>query len=405
MTRRLSRRAFLGSGAVAAIAGAGYRVGQITSGSTEPGPPITPPRRQHAWNDSLELDEHGNHLLPPYHRLLHFAIDSTPATPDVEALERAMLDIERQAWTDSLQTLLVLGWGVRYFERFTSIDRPIEPAERMSSFETPDLDGHDACLHLAGFDETYLDLLVEATTQGSGELAPHVGRFPEVLGLAEVRTGFVGTGIPAQRQAVGGIPEGEPVPRTSPLYMGFRSGFRKNQATEDDITIESGPFVGGTTMHVSKIRLRLNSWYEVLDERQRVARMFSPATRPDEVEQLENEATTHVEELESTARTEGVIGHLQATAAARKGDKPLILRRDFNTNDAGNAGLHFVSLQRSVEDFVLTRRAMNAAAVTAGNAGIDARTNNGINEFIFVTNRANYLVPPRRLRSFPHLNS
>ena len=57
-----------------------------------------------------------------------------------------------------------------------------------------------------------------------------------------------------------------PVPADAPLYMGFKSGFRKNQASEDDVTIADGPFAGGTTMHVSYMRLRLDSWYGVLDE-------------------------------------------------------------------------------------------------------------------------------------------
>jgi hypothetical protein len=218
-------------------------------------------------------------------------------------------------------------------------------------------------------------------------------------------SGFVGEGIPADRQAVGGIPERGPVPADAPLFMGFRSGFRKNQATEDDVTIESGLFAGGTTMHVSRMRLRLDSWYDLLDDEQRVARMFSPLTATADVAQLGIEAPSHADELSQSARTEGHIGHLQATATARRDGRPLILRRDFNTTDGGQAGLHFVSLQRSVDDFNSTRRAMNAAATASETAGIDARTNNGINEFILVTNRANYLVPPSPLRAFPYLGS
>ena len=46
--------------------------------------------------------------------------------------------------------------------------------------------------------------------------------------------------------------------------MGFKSSLRRNQATEDYVTISEGPFVGGTTMQVSYMRLRLDSWYEQL---------------------------------------------------------------------------------------------------------------------------------------------
>ena len=52
----------------------------------------------------------------------------------------------------------------------------------------------------------------------------------------------------------------------------------------------------------------------------------------------------------------GMVGHSQATAQAREHGRPLIIRRDFNTTDGDYAGLHFVSVQRSIEDFVVTRK-------------------------------------------------
>ena len=48
--------------------------------------------------------------------------------------------------------------------------------------------------------------------------------------------------------------------------MGFKSGLKKNQATEDNVTIAGGPFAGGTTMHNSYMRLRLDSWYRTSRE-------------------------------------------------------------------------------------------------------------------------------------------
>lgn len=68
----------------------------------------------------------------------------------------------------------------------------------------------------------------------------------------------------------------------------------------------------------------------------------------------------------------GVIGHAQASARARHGGKPLILRRDFDTTDGGLAGLHFVSLQGTIADFVATRTAMNAAGAQLQNPSVTA---------------------------------
>jgi hypothetical protein len=97
------------------------------------------------------------------------------------------------------------------------------------------------------------------------------------------------------------------------------------------------------------------------------------------------------------------LSHAQTSALARRNNKPLIIRRDFNTVDGGHAGLHFVSVQRSIDDFVVTRTAMNASGAHFANREITATRNNGINEFIVVLRRANYILPSRAGRSFPLL--
>ena len=406
MSEPRSRRSFLTSGAAAVAAGGvGFGIARVTEEDRPAGSTFDRPRRQHAWADALDLDEHGNHAMPSFHRLVMWDVLTQPTATDVEQLESALIDIERSFRYHHEGVLMTLGWGPGYFAQFATESSPVPPAERLSSFETPDLDTFDACLHVASDSESSLDDIVGALTAATGPLSSTIGSVPPVLQLAEIRRGFIGAGLPAQRQDTGGIPDNRPVADDAPLFMGFRSGFRKNQATEDDVTIESGPLAGGTTMHVSRMRLRLDSWYGLLDADQRAARMFSPETAASDAHALTNEAPTFADEIEDDAQQHGVIGHLQASATARRQGRPLIIRRDFNTVDDGEAGLHFVALQRSIEDFKTTRLAMNAAETATRHAGIDARTNNGINEFIFVTNRANYLIPPRPNRSFPLLAS
>ena len=46
---------------------------------------------------------------------------------------------------------------------------------------------------------------------------------------------------------------------------------------------------------------------------------------------------------------------------------------------------------------------MNAAEMPFAHPAIGPRTNNGIKEFMFVVNRANYIIPPRSQRAFPLL--
>jgi hypothetical protein len=98
-----------------------------------------------------------------------------------------------------------------------------------------------------------------------------------------------------------------------------------------------------------------------------------------------------------------IVGHHETVAQARKNGKPLLLRRDFNTTDGGQAGVHFLSLQKSIDDFVETRRAMNGWYVRDDSEAITDRSNNGILEFITEVATANFYVPPRADRSFPGL--
>ncbi len=410
MKERLTRRRFVvaATGAGLGLAGgAAALLDHLLSGGgggALGSEPAGLPSRQHAWNAVLARDAHGNAVAPRHVRLLFFDVAGTPSPDSARTLEAALRTVERlYPWgPDGL--LFTVGWGPHYFEHVLGVDSPVPHPEALSSFELPTLDAYDACLHLACDDETRLDALLQALVRGAS-LAGADGSLDlrSALTFRELRTGFVGNRLPAAHQNVAGIPSGHPVPENAPLYMGFKSGFTKNQAGEDDVTIGDGPFAGGTTMHVSRMRLRLESWYGLLDEKERVARMYAPQISPAQVDRFTTDAPSQPGHLAQAARRYGVVGHSQASAVARRNGKPLILRRDFDTSDGGEAGLHFVALQRSIADFVTTRKAMNAARATYLNPGITETVNNGINEFIFVTHRANYVVPPRVQRSFPLL--
>lgn len=406
MRERLSRRALLAGGLAAAGAAGAAAVTRVLGADPIelPAAPVGLPVRQHAWNDRLTLDEGGNPQAPQYHRMLLFGLTGAPGARDVRLLEASLRSLERSVpWDPQQGVLSLVGWGPGYLRRHADGRYDLPRPEPLSSFETPELEDLAACLHLAADDEQRLVDVEDALVRGEGPLGAQIRPVGGRLEWRQTRTGFTGAGLPAARQDVGGIPASRPVPGDSPLFMGYKSGFRRNQATEDDVTIDAGPLAGGTTMHVSRLRLRLESWYQLFDDDERAARMFAPQVSDDEVDGLTNEAPTHAEELTATARERGVVGHLQASATARRDGRPLILRRDFNTTDDDQAGLHFVALQREIADFVATRQAMNAARAPFENASIDARVNNGIKEFIFVTHRANFVVPPRSQRSFPLL--
>jgi hypothetical protein len=368
------------------------------------GQPAHLPARQHAWAAALERDRNGNTLAPRYSRLLLFDVKGSPTPAHARMLEAALRTLERTyAWSPR-GLLFTAGWAPGYFENLLGVPSPIPSARALSDFELPAIDEYHLCLHLACDDETRL-AAVEAALLHGEQLPDATGAIGvgDALSWRETRTGFTGAGLPAAHQRVGGIPGGDPVPASAQLFMGFRSGLRKNQATEDDVTIASGPFAEATTMHVSYMRLRLDSWYRDLDEGGRVARMYSPEMTPEEVSRITSDAPSDPAELSQAITRYGVIGHSQTSARARRRGRPIILRRDFDTVDGGQAGLHFVAVQRTIEDFVTTRTAMNATSAQLSNPAITDTVNNGINEFIFVLKRANYILPSRGDRSFPLL--
>jgi hypothetical protein len=406
----LTRRGFLlaGGATVMGAAAVGFGLDRaLSEGSSVPqvelgAQPAGLPPRQHAWLATLRRDSGGDAINPRHDRLLFFDVDGQPDQARARVMEASLRALERTYRWGPSGLLFTAGWGPAYFEQALGTASPIPAAKGLSDFELPAIDDYHLCLHLACDDEERLEAVEGALAHGQ----PLPGADGHVslsgaLRWRETRTGFVGAGLPAAHQDTGGIPPGRPVLPSAPLFMGFKSGLQKNQATEDAVTIAEGMFAGGTTMHVSYMRLRLDSWYDQLDVRQRVARMYGPQVTPAQAASFTVDGASDPQLLNQAISRYGVIGHAQTSARARRRNKPLIIRRDFDTVDGGQAGLHFVALQRTIADFVTTRTAMNASGAQLLNPAITDTVNNGINEFIFVLRRANYILPTRAQRSFP----
>jgi hypothetical protein len=409
----LTRRRFVASASVLAGGGAilglgskpafaGSQVKLVPLG----GQPDGLPKRQHAWGDYTAKDAYGNGTAPNFDRLLFFHVKGTSTPAHARVLESRLRTLERHFHWNHKGLLFTVSWGPSYF-RALGVRSPVPEATKLSSFEHPAIDDYDVCIHLASDDERRLNQLVRALAHGHKMPGvPGSLSLKSVLTWRETRSGFTGTGIPADRQNVKGIPANHPVSPDAPLFMGFKSGMRKNQASEDFVTITDGPFAHGTTMQVSYMGEPLDNWYQKLTPQDRIALMFSPETDAAGVQKITEgtaNSDAHTKELVTAIKDYGMVGHSQATAQARKHGHPLIIRRDFNTTDGGAAGLHFVSVQRSIEDFVVTRNAMNASGAHNINKKVTATKNNGINAFIKVRRRANYIMPSRADRSFPLL--
>ena len=414
----LSRRAFGRSAvAIGGVAALSACLDRRSDDDIEQGPAdlSTLPDRQHAWNDYLDTDEYDNHVMAEHHVLLQFEYVGSDHDTERDNIETAFETLERAYVRGNNGLLFTVGYSPTYFERF---DEPLHesvalPApEALAPFENPIPDSADVLVHLASDHPDVVLAAEEALTGDLDEIndIDVEGTLTDVFVLDERRTGFVGDGIPAAKQSEAAtVPDSEPVPEDAPLFMGFKSGFRANQASEDRVTVPDGPFAGGTTTHLSRIALNLHQWYEQDTRRQRVQHMFCPAHAADErVEGAGHNLGSNpdvdgcAEDLEADARM-GVVGHNQKLVRAREDGESLLLRRDFNSTDNSEAGLHFLAHQQRIADFVAVREAMNGTDL-ADSGAIGARVNNGILQYLSVRNRANYLVPPRSHRSLPEPN-
>jgi hypothetical protein len=188
--------------------------------------------------------------------------------------------------------------------------------------------------------------------------------------------------------------------------MAFWSRFTGSQATEDRVTIEEGRFAGGTTQHVSALTLILDNWVtHSLEEK--IARLFAPTADTEEIgprgERLTTDNTVDTideQQLHESADEHGVVGHAQKLSRFRESGRPPILRRDVNTDDNGEAGVMFVSLQRAFDDFRRLRLAMEGIDL-AEETPVHDREKNGILQYFRTRRRGNFLIPPREMRALP----
>lgn len=424
----LSRREYVkslvavgGAGALSACLGEDETV-EIPSGTETPG---DLPTRQHEWDPFLSRDDDGNVELPRHHVLAYLDLDGAPTAEDRETVEAALRTLERAYEWSNEGLLFTVGYSPAYFERYDeplpeSVDLPAPRSlNSLESLDDSDLDDHDALVHFAS-DEPVALLEAELAMFGDtdrlsgsdvspGDTDPDTvngvdieERLADIFERADRRTGFFGAGLPAENTGATGVPEDAPIPEGAPMFMGFRGRFAGTQPSEDRVTIQEGPFAGGTTQQVSKIREQLSQWWNQDSQSIRVAKMFSPThEREDRVGEYGEKLTDSsqvadvVDDTESDAAS-GLVGHAQKAARAREDGSPIILRRDFETTDDDIAGLHFLCLQRRIEDFVKTREAMTGADLPIGSV-----QNNGILQYISVRRRGNFLVPPREHRSLP----
>jgi hypothetical protein len=202
--------------------------------------------------------------------------------------------------------------------------------------------------------------------------------------------------------------------------------------------VDLGPrdyFRGGTSMHVSHLFEDLEAWYLNFDFRERVDTAFRPGLDVRPQVQTVRQAPRDIEHAADVRRDfeqRGRIGHaasIQTSSRLQRehvADDGTVYKRgtaipqraDFNTldnpfawsaapdrdgmQDGPAAGLHFVVFNPTSDDFHRNRLAMDGRLPDGTRLPLAPRDRNqGFNAVLRTTHRQNFLVPPRRHRSFP----
>ncbi|MFC5973651.1 hypothetical protein ACFPYI_20160 [Halomarina salina] len=424
LSRRSLVKAALAIGGASALAAC-----QEAERSTDEGTPDPPeyprgveerselPDRQHAWDDYLVRSVHGTVTQSQHQLLLGLSYEgSVPPTDDERTqVEDALRVLERAfQWGSGLDTsgsvnnglLFMLGYAPRYLDRVgvevpTELQRPETVLSELGE-DTAMAADFDALLLL---DSDYASILLAAEQALFAEQEELNGvavdaRLTGVFEVTERRTGVLGKGRPAQEIDDPNIPE------DAPLSMGFRAGFDNSLPPEDTATLTEGPFAGGTTLAVSRVKTKLDDWYDQPHE-QRLKEMYCPAHDTEQVGDIGDALGNHsgiteenVEDLEALAEEHGIVGHAQKVASARDENfQTQILRRSEGvaTDDVDGSTFNFSSIQTDTRKFVEVRRAMD---VDQYDVDVPA-DRHGIVDYLGTRSRSTFLVPSRADRALP----
>ena len=267
--------------------------------------------------------------------------------------------------------------------------------------------------------------------------------------VTSIRQGFAGggfygqQGLPSKLALAAGIPGAASIPRQSPLFLGFTSTLVSNMGPDVIANLETLPgltdqwpngyFKQGTTMHLSHLYEDLETWYTKSFPKyeQQVQAMQYPGITPAPgtyALQPPGQSATQVAEDVKRYHSYGHSGSLSVTDSTTApltsnygehypAGTTIPLRGDFNTLDnpfhytsdpradhyspRPAAGLHFLMFQPTTEIFNQVRLAMDGHFPDQTLPVHPHSAHAGINSVLHTTHRQNYLIPPRRHRSFP----
>ncbi|MER6924164.1 DUF7405 family protein [Streptomyces spiralis] len=269
--------------------------------------------------------------------------------------------------------------------------------------------------------------------------------------VTSIRQGFSGggfygqQGLPSKLALAHNIPGAQSIPRQAQGFLGFATTLDSNMGPGNIANLETLPgltdqwpngyFKQGTTMHLSHLFQDLVTWYEqnFPQYADRVQAMLHPGLSPTPAPgtlalqppgQSEAEVAQGVQRYHAYGHT-GSMSQVDSTTSPTTSNygkayptgTTIPVRGDFDTLDnpfhytsdptadhySKNpaAGLHFISFQPTIAIFNRVRLSMDGHYPDRTLPIAPRSPHAGINSVLHTTHRQNYLVPPRRHRSFP----
>jgi hypothetical protein len=453
--RRLTRRQAVVGAVAGAIGASGIYelVDQLAGSAPTRADAAIAFREQHLLDGVRVVHSNGVEVLvPPLHHEIVTA-RLVVARADLRDAQRELAHVLQSLDRDYAPSPTGLGvtvaWGLPYFRRLVPdqmrrllphdrrADRPVLIDARRFPSDPPQtrLESNDVAI------------LLRSDTRAHILDAEKRLRDSKLFQLTSIRRGFAGGGfdgkqsLPKRMALAAQIPGSDLIPDTAELFLGFTSTQRAGMGPGPIANFEtlgyvdfrgSDYFRNGTHMHLSHIQEDVEAWYLNFEYDERVATAFRPNLRVRQDTQTVPQGPKDVStaaDVRRDFRSSGRIGHsaaiqttsrLQSRFVAADGTVyakgvAIPVRADFNTLDnpfawseraeeiGANpaAGVHFVVFNPTCDDFHRNRLAMDGV-LPGGKIHFAPRAREqGFNSVLSTTHRQNFLVPPRRHRSFP----
>jgi hypothetical protein len=445
---------------VAVAAGGVYELVDRLARSPERGTPLVSRRReQHVLDGARVVQDNGVEVVVPplYHQVITGLVNVPDTRGSLMEAQRELEEALRRVEAEDEGLGVTIAWGLPYYRRYVPgpAERELPTDLRASRVQERRIAALTDAIRFPSdppetiLEQNHLAVLLRADDRELVERGATELLELELFRPTSIRTGFAGGGfeggrsLPKRMALAAGVPGAELIPDTAELFLGFTSTQKAGLGPPRIANLETlgytdaagGYFEGGTHMSLSHIHEDLEAWYINFDFRERADTTFRPNIEAPAGTQTIPQGPDDVagaDEVTLDFRRLGRIGHsssLQTSSRLQedvRGSDGVLYRKgtavphraDFNTLDnpfswsadpegdriaEGPAtGVHFVVFNPTSDDFNRTRLAMDGVLPDGTRLPFEPRARGqGLNSVLRTTHRQNFLVPPRRHRSFP----